>query len=134
MRYTGNNLERQHAGDAGYDLHADISVILPPSGATLVPTGVCVEIPAGHVGLIRGRSGLALFSSVFAFEGTIDSGYRGELKVLLLNINDRGHATINRGDRIAQLVVVPCLTEDAERVDELPEGDRGSDGFGSTGR
>lgn len=132
MKYCGRELRRQHDGDAGYDLSAAHMVEIPPMSSALVRTGTSVEIPAGHVGLVRGRSGLAL-TSVLAFEGTIDSGYRGEIKVLMINM---GHlpAIIHTGYRIAQLVVVPCLMEDAERVDDLPEGDRGDDGFGSTGR
>ena len=93
MRYSGRELRRQHDGDAGYDLSAAHMVEIPPMSSALVRTGTAVEIPAGHVGLVRGRSGLAL-SSVLAFEGTIDSGQSPRLRSR--NVLNSG---MRRGDR-----------------------------------
>lgn len=111
------------------------SVTLRPGERSLVPTGVAVALPAGFVGLVAPRSGLAIREGVGVVNapGILDSGYRGELKVILIN---HGHSevTIARGERIAQLVVVPYVTPDFEEVAELPSSARGEGGFGSTGR
>jgi dUTP pyrophosphatase len=125
-------------GDAGADLAARTTVVLPCGGGrALVPTGVIVAIPTGYAGLVLPRSGLALRHGVTCLNapGLIDSGYRGELQVLLVN-HDRDHDyTIEPGDRVAQLVIV--AVEEANFVtlarDELGEAERGSGGFGHTG-
>ena len=100
----------------------------------IVPTGVAVAVPEGHAGLVTPRSGLAARSgiSVVNGPGLLDSGYRGEIKVILINLGQE-MVEIARGDRIAQLVVVPVATQEFEVVDELPESSRGAGGFGSTG-
>ena len=122
----------QHLGDAGADLRATFSVTTVPGQKTLVDTGVKIAIPGGYVGLVLPRSGLSS-GGLVAIPGTIDSGYRGKIKVLLYNIA-RDNLTILEGDRIAQLVILPMVQANFQRVKELPPGDRGENGFGSTGR
>ncbi len=123
-----------HPGDAGADLYARVTTVLAPGERTLIPTGIAVAIPEGHVGLVSPRSGLALRNgiSIVNTPGIVDSGYRGELQVIAVNLGDRP-VTFNRGDRIAQLVVVPYVAAVFEPVSELPASVRGADGFGSTG-
>jgi dUTP pyrophosphatase len=128
--------DQAHAGDAGYDLHAAEAVTIAPGERASVGTGIAVAIPAGRAGLVVPRSGLAARHgiSVVNAPGLIDSGYRGELRVLLLN-TDRSEAfAVEPGDRIAQLVLVEVGTPELEEVDELDETARGAGGFGSTGR
>lgn len=117
---------------AGVDLRAAESVSVDSGGTATIRTGLRIELPHGHVGLVRGRSGMAFKKGLWAFEGTIDEDYRGELSVLLWNAGD-GDVRVNRGDRIAQLVVVQVVRCALEAVAELSETDRGADGFGSTG-
>jgi dUTP pyrophosphatase len=123
-----------HPGDGGVDLHAREDATLQPGERVIVPTGVAVAVPEGHAGLVTPRSGLAARSgiSVVNGPGLLDSGYRGEIKVILINLGQEA-VEIARGDRIAQLVVVPVATQEFEVVDELPESSRGAGGFGSTG-
>ena len=125
-----------HDGDAGYDLHAAEAVTIAPGERASVGTGIAVAIPAGQAGLVVPRSGLAARHgiSVVNAPGLIDSGYRGELRVLLLN-TDRGQPfAVEPGDRIAQLVIVRVETAELEEAAELDETARGTGGFGSTGR
>lgn len=123
-----------HAGDGAVDLHARNDVELAPGQRTKLPTGIAVAIPDGFAGLVVPRSGLAdrYGIGVTNGPGLIDAGYRGELAVLLVN-----HGTetveISRGDRIAQLMVVPVVHQELVEVDDLPTTDRGDGGFGSTG-
>jgi dUTP pyrophosphatase len=123
-------------GAAGLDLLADVDadVLVPPGGRDVVATGLAVAIPPGHEGQIRPRSGLAAREglTVLNAPGTIDSDYRGELRVLVVNLG-REPVRIRRGDRIAQLIVAPVATVVWEPVDALPESPRGAGGFGSTG-
>jgi dUTP diphosphatase len=124
-------------GDAGADLMAREDVVLPAGGGrALVPTGVAVAIPAGFAGLVLPRSGLALRHGVTVLNapGLIDAGYRGELTVLLVNTDPATDYTVHRGDRVAQLVIVAVGQVGVRVVDELPPSDRGSGGFGHTGR
>ena len=123
-----------HPGDAGVDLYARETTTLQPGERAMVPTGVAVAIPEGHVGLVSPRSGLAIRGglSIVNAPGVVDSGYRGELRVIAVNLGDRP-VTLTRGDRIAQLVVVPFVAPLFEEVAELPGSVRGADGFGSTG-
>lgn len=125
----------QTPGAAGLDLLADEAVTLAPGERRLVPTGVAVEIPPGHEGQVRPRSGLALRYGVGMVNapGTVDADYRGEVGVLLVNWG-RQAVTIARGDRIAQLVIAPVERADLELVDKLGRTDRGGGGFGSTGK
>jgi len=124
-----------HVGDAGLDLRSAIDVVLQPLERALVPTGIAVAIPAGHAGFVQPRSGLALnFGLSFPnTPGLIDSHYRGEVKVILVNLDACEPVRIARGDRIAQLVVQPVLTCEPIEVDDLEATARGEGGFGSTG-
>jgi dUTP pyrophosphatase len=125
-----------HEGDAGYDLHAAEAVTIGPGERASVGTGIAVAIPAGQAGLVVPRSGLAARQgiSVVNAPGLIDSGYRGEVRVLLLNTDRAEPFSIEPGDRIAQLVLVDVQTPELEEVAELDETARGAGGFGSTGR
>jgi dUTP pyrophosphatase len=125
-----------HDGDAGYDLHAAEAATIGPGERASVGTGIAVAIPEGQAGLVVPRSGLAARHgiSVVNAPGLIDSGYRGELRVLLLNTDRSESFTVEPGDRIAQLVLVRVETEELEEVAELDETVRGVGGFGSTGR
>ena len=124
-----------HPGDAGVDLHARADTTLNAGEWEMVPTGVAVAIPEGFVGLVAPRSGLAARHGVGVVNGpgVVDSGYRGELRVLLIN-HGPDPIELERGERVAQLLVVPVARQDFVEVDELPETDRGPGGFGSTGR
>ncbi|HYP48620.1 MAG TPA: dUTP diphosphatase [Thermoleophilaceae bacterium] len=125
-----------HEGDAGYDLHAAEPVRLAPGERASVGTGIAVAIPAGHAGLVVPRSGLAARHgiSVVNAPGLIDSGYRGELRVLLLNTDAESEFVVEPGDRIAQLVLVRVEAARLEEAAELEETARGEGGFGSSGR
>jgi dUTP pyrophosphatase len=122
-------------GAAGLDLRADEPVQLAPGERRLVPTGLAVEIPPGHEGQVRPRSGLALRHGVGMVNapGTIDSDYRGEVGVLLVN-HGRDPVSFARGERIAQLVVAPVVQAELLLAEELGGTGRGEGGFGSTGR
>lgn len=125
----------QTAGSAGMDLRADEPVELAPGDRRLVPTGIAVAIPPGFEGQVRPRSGLALRHGVGMVNapGTVDSDYRGEVGVILVNWGTET-VRIARGERIAQLVVAPVTRAVLREVTELPQSDRGGGGFGSTGR
>jgi dUTP pyrophosphatase len=126
--------KRAHDGDAGVDLCSAVAVRLDPAGRALVPTGIAVAIPDGCVGLIAPRSGLAarLGLGVVNAPGVVDAGYRGEVKVILVNHGTEA-ISLERGERIAQLLVVPVAGIEFVEVEALPESPRGESGFGSTG-
>jgi dUTP pyrophosphatase len=127
---------QQHSYDAGYDLHAREGVELAPAGGrALVPTGLAVAIPAGYAGFILPRSGLALRHGVTCLNtpGLIDPLYRGELKVLLLNTDPSAPFVVERGDRIAQLVIHSVELIDWQEIDAFDPTERDAFGFGSTG-
>ncbi|HET6830412.1 MAG TPA: dUTP diphosphatase [Solirubrobacterales bacterium] len=126
---------RAHEGDAGLDLRAAEPAVLGPGERASIGTGVAVEIPAGHAGLVLPRSGLALRHGISMVNapGLIDSGYRGELRVLLLNTDREDRFEIEPGDRIAQLLLVPLTALDPIEAPELSESSRGELGFGSSG-
>jgi dUTP pyrophosphatase len=153
---------RANLTDAGLDLYALEDVEIPPThrtkfinatkqfdecdipvytpeyhfvtiGQAKIPTGVAVEIPAGHYGKVSSRSGLAFKHGIFSFDGTIDSGYRGEIGVLLYNTTDKSYQ-VKKGDRIAQLLIIPCAMLEPVEADELTVADRGEKGFGASGR
>jgi dUTP diphosphatase len=125
---------RAYAGDAGLDLAACERVELAPGERALVGTGLAVAIPDGFAGFVQPRSGLAAKSGITIVNspGLVDSGYRGELKVILLNTDERETFVVEPGMRIAQLVVMPVPALDPVEVDELPESERGVRGFGSS--
>jgi dUTP pyrophosphatase len=125
-----------HPGDAGADLRAATEVVLPPGGRATVGTGIAIAVPDGYAAFVHPRSGLASRHGVTVVNapGTIDAGYRGEVRVVLLNTDPDEPFTVRRGDRIAQLVVQPVTTVRFVDVAELPASPRGEGGFGSTGR
>lgn len=127
---------RAHEGDAGLDLCASEAAHIGPGERWQVPTGIAVEIPEGHAGLVLPRSGLARRHGISLVNspGLIDSGYRGEVKVLLLNNDPAEVFRIQPGDRIAQLLITPFVTAEPVEAGELAESSRGDGGFGSTGR
>ena len=126
---------RAYTGDAGLDLAACERVELHPGERALVGTGLAVAIPDGYAGFVQPRSGLAARHgiSIVNTPGLVDAGYRGELKVTLLNTDSRESFVVEPGMRIAQLVVLPIPAVVPVEVDELPASARGADGFGSSG-
>ena len=127
---------RAHDGDAGLDLHACEAAHIGPGERWSVATGIAVEIPEGHAGLVLPRSGLAREHgiSVVNSPGLIDSGYRGEISVLLLNTDPAETFRVEPGDRIAQLVIAPVASAEPVESGDLAESARGEGGFGSSGR
>ncbi|WP_019203236.1 dUTP diphosphatase [Tsukamurella sp. 1534] len=127
--------KRAHPGDAGVDLCSTTDVTIGPGERTLIPTGVAIALPYGTVGLIHPRSGLAAKHglTVVNTPGTVDAGYRGEIKVCLLNTDRGTPVTIARGDRIAQLLVQRVELPDFIEVSFLDETVRGAGGYGSSG-
>lgn len=123
---------RAHADDAGLDLYALDTVTLAPGQGGLARTGVAVAVPQGHVGLVADRSSMAKRGLKTA-GGVIDAGYRGELGVLLWNLSAQPQ-TINAGERLAQLLIMPIVTPAVSEQSELDDTERGVGGFGSTGR
>lgn len=127
---------RAHEGDAGLDLYACEAAHLGPGERWSVGTGIAIEIPAGHAGLVLPRSGLAKKHGIALVNspGLIDSGYRGELRVLLLNTDPAETFRIEPGDRIAQLVIAPIALAEPVEATALADSARGDGGFGSSGR
>jgi dUTP pyrophosphatase len=126
---------RAYAGDAGMDLAACERVELAPGARALVPTGLAVAIPDGYAGYVQPRSGLAAKHgiSIVNTPGLVDSGYRGELLVNLVNHDEEQAFVVEPGMRIAQLVILHVPPVELVEVDELPDSERGADGFGSSG-
>jgi len=126
--------ERAYDGDAGLDLAACEQVVLEPGERATVGTGLAVAIPAGHAGFVQPRSGLAARHGIGVVNspGLIDAGYRGELRVVLLNTDARDRFTVEPGMRIAQLVVLEVPQVELVEVAELPSSERGVRGFGSS--
>ncbi len=124
-----------HPGDAGADLRTTVDLTLGPGERALVPTGVSIALPEGYVALVHPRSGLAARHglSIVNAPGTVDAGYRGEIKVLLINHDRHDPVELTRGDRIAQLVVQRYERARFVEVDALPASVRGEGGYGSTG-
>jgi dUTP pyrophosphatase len=125
-----------YAGDAGLDLSACEGVVLEPGERALVPTGVAVAIPRGYAGYVQPRSGLAIEHGITIVNtpGLVDSGYRGELRIIVLNTDRENAFVIEPGMRIAQLVILPVPPVELRVVDELPDSERGERGFGSSAR
>jgi dUTP pyrophosphatase len=124
-----------HPGDAGADLHAAEAVVLGPGERALVGTGVSIALPDGYAAFVVPRSGLATKHGITIVNapGTVDAGYRGEIKVTVLNTDLSESYSIAVGDRIAQLVITPVVRAEFVPVDRLPGSQRGESGFGSTG-
>jgi len=127
--------QAQNRGDAGYDLRSSQDLSIAPGERAIVPTGIAIAIPIGYGGFVQPRSGLAAKNgiSVLNSPGLIDSGYRDELKVILINTDKNETFEIKRGDRIAQLVIQKYETVQWNIVDDLEDSERGTGGFGSTG-
>ena len=127
--------QRAHQHDAGLDLLSAVDATLMPGERALLPTGISVAIPEGHAGYVQPRSGLALKKGlgIVNSPGLIDAGYRGEVCVVVINLDRSEAIEIARGDKVAQLVVLPVPTLEVVEVESLPESQRGSGGFGSTG-
>lgn len=122
-------------GDAGADLCSSVDLVIAPGERALVSTGISIALPDGYAAFIHPRSGLAIKSGIGIVNspGTIDAGYRGEIKVIIINHDPANDFVIRRGDRIAQLVVQPVESARFVEVEHLPESVRGAGGFGSTG-
>jgi dUTP pyrophosphatase len=127
---------RAYDGDAGFDLHADEPAILAPGQRATIGTGVAVELPLRHAGLVLPRSGLASRNGISLVNapGLIDQGYRGEIRVILLNTDTESSFEVAVGDRIAQLVVVRVETPDVAEVADVTDTERAERGFGSSGQ
>jgi dUTP pyrophosphatase len=123
-----------HPGDAGLDLYSAVSASLEPGERKLIGTGISIELPPHTEGAVRPRSGLALKHGVTVLNspGTIDSGYRGEVGIILIN-HGPARFDVQPGMKIAQLVVAPCLSVDVQEISDLTSSSRGQGGFGSTG-
>jgi len=124
--------ERSKQSDAGYDLHSIEALPLLPMSREAVSVGFAIEIPKGYYGRIAPRSGLAVRAGIDVLAGVVDSGYRNEIKVVMINLG-QGLVSVEEGDRIAQLIIEKCHDVEWEETDELSDSDRGEDGFGSSG-
>jgi dUTP pyrophosphatase len=125
-----------HPGDAGADLLTTVDLTLAPGERAMVPTGIAIALPEGYAALVHPRSGLAVKYGVSLVNapGTVDAGYRGEIRVSLINLDPRDPVVLRRGDRIAQLVIQKVEHAVFHEVERLPGSDRGEGGFGSSGR
>ncbi len=121
-----------HEGDAGMDLYSIEEITIPSGKRIIIPTGISIELPKNYVSLIWGKSGLASKNGIAILAGVIDSGYRGEYKVVLLNTSDEDY-TIGKAQKIAQLLIQKVETAEIKQVDELTDSSRKDGGFGSTG-
>lgn len=124
--------DRAHSTDAGADIRTPVPVVVMPKGSAVVKTGVHIQLPSGTVGIIKSRSGLNVKHNITS-EGVIDEGYTGEIVVKLYNHGNRCVA-FERGDKVSQLMIVPVLYPSYIQVAEIAGGERGNNGFGSTGR
>jgi dUTP pyrophosphatase len=124
-----------HPGDAGADLVTTVDATVPPGERVLLPTGLAIALPDGYAAFVHPRSGLAARYGVSLLNapGTVDAGYRGEIRVCVINLDPRSDLVLRRGDRIAQLVLQRVERAVFHVVDKLPGSDRGAGGFGSTG-
>jgi dUTP pyrophosphatase len=122
-----------HPGDAGLDLYAVEDITFAPNERAAVPTGIAMEIPEGHVGLIWDKSGLSIKHGLKTLGGVVDSGYRGEVLVGIMNLSDAEY-TIHKGEKVAQMIIQKKETIEVVEASELTETARGEGGFGSTGK
>ena len=123
----------EHRGDAGFDLYSTQKIILKPGERTQVPTGIAFEIPTGYVGLVWDKSGLSHRHGLKTLGGVIDSGYRGEILIGIMNLSQDEY-TIEQGHKVAQMIVQKREWVEVREVDELSITERGDGGFGSTGK
>lgn len=124
--------ERAHEADAGLDLRSPDNYLIPARGSAVIDTGVHVDIPVGYTGFLKSKSGLNVKYGITS-EGVIDSGYSGAIIAKLYNNTDEDYA-VSKGDKITQLVILPCLLPSVNIVDDFEGGERGTSGFGSTGK
>ena len=124
--------EFAHKTDAGADLRSPIETVVPAHGSVVIDTGVHVEIPEGYVGMLKSKSGLNVKHNLIG-EGVIDCGFMGSIRVKLYNLGDTDYQ-IQRGDKIIQLVIMPCVYCEFTEVEQFADSERGDGGFGSTGR
>lgn len=125
--------ERAHETDAGMDLRTPSAAIVPAHGSVCIDTGVHIELPAGTYGKLESKSGLNVKHSVVSLGGVIDCGYTGSIVAKLYNMSDEDYVFV-AGDKIVQLIIQPYLAPEIDIVWEMPQTDRGDNGFGSTGR
>lgn len=123
---------REHATDAGADLRSPVDAAIPARHSHVIDTGVHIQLPHGYVGMLKSKSGLNVKYGITS-EGVIDEGYTGQIKVKLYNHSDEPYI-VGRGDKITQLVIMPCEYVQFDLVDDLEDSERGGDGFGSTGK
>ena len=123
---------RAHDTDAGADLRSPVETVVPARGSRVIDTGVHIQLPHGFVGMLKSKSGLNVKHGITS-EGVIDEGYTGPIKVKLYNHGDEPYR-IERGDKVTQLVIIPCEYVDFDLVDDLEDSERGNEGFGSTGK
>lgn len=123
--------ERAHVLDAGLDLRTPVDVVIPAGGSAVVDTGVHVAVPMGYVGMLKSKSGLNIKNGITS-EGVIDAGYTGAIVAKLYNNSD-DDKELKAGQKVTQLVIIPIATPELELVTDLPETERGGNGFGSTG-
>lgn len=123
---------RAHGTDAGADLRSPVEKVIPARGSCIIDTGVHIQLPHGYVGMLKSKSGLNVKHDITS-DGVIDDGYTGQIKVKLYNHGDEPYS-VERGDKITQLVIVPCEYVQFDLVDYLEDSERGCDGFGSTGK
>jgi dUTP pyrophosphatase len=132
MTSIPNQFKKAHDDDAGYDIIAAEQAVIYPGKKALISTGLIVAIPKGFVGIIKSRSGLAAKHDLEHGAGVIDSGYRGEVKILIRNFGTEPYGVFP-GDKIAQMIILPIFNEEVEFVDSLNETERSKKGFNSTG-
>ena len=125
-----------HKGDAGLDLYSSINCVLNPYDRKLIPTGIKIAIPEGYAGFVQAKSGLAIKYGLALLNspGLIDSGYRGEICIIVVNLDKQNKILINKGDKICQLIIQKIENVDLEVVEDLETTDRGEGGFGHTGK
>jgi len=132
LQLLKGNLYKKYQTDAGWDVESTIDIVLKPFVPVKIPTGLILAIPKGCKGAICPRSSTSS-KGLLVFDGTVDPDYRGEVHINIINLTNKDYF-INKGDRIAQLAIYLCLVEDYIKVDSLPDTDRGTNGFGSTGK
>ncbi|MEI6040499.1 MAG: dUTP diphosphatase [Candidatus Berkelbacteria bacterium] len=122
-----------HPGDAGLDLYSCEDIVIAPGARHAVALGFALEIPHGFVARILDRSGMAIKNGIHCLAGVVDAGYRGEYKVIMINLGEEAY-TIEKGDRVAQMLIQPVEICDIEEVEELSNSERGEGGFGASGK
>jgi dUTP pyrophosphatase len=130
---TGVELDKDMYENAGLDVHSSENAVVPARGDVIIHTNLFIQIPVGCVGLLWSRSGMSVKAKIETGAGCIDSNYRGEVKVHLYNLGDEDYH-VKAGDKITQLLTIPCVLNPYKKVKDLNESDRGNKGFGSSGR